>query len=161
MKRIIFLTLLITNLTTIIYAQKPTLKETQQWLKIKIEMYGGLNFLGTTYKVEYPDSSTMVIHEIQGNETDAIFKINMKEIEVDALTYRIKKRNGFNLLITGGCSEEAFLTLKNAKKTSIYQTGKIELNFKPSPDPNKLAQRIIKALKHYNYLLIGDLDSKF
>lgn len=127
---------------------KATLKETQQWLKEKIESNGVGTWPANSYKVNFPDSCLMIIYEMGVGDVDANLKykrndtLNKLKIEFKYIDFEkaTKKINGVGTLVV-----------------NIYG---IELRFVPK-DGEDFYKRFIKALKHMKSLCGGVADDKF
>jgi len=141
-----------------------TIKETQDWLKVKIETYGGHSYgiLGDTYcKVEYKDSLTMIIKEYSDTTIANIYIIDFSSIMLDKLDYKIKKKGGIEIYLYGKCSIISTIQYSDNDNIILPFDGNTLIPLKPSSNPQQLAEKFIKAIKHFNFLLTGVDDDMF
>lgn len=139
----LFISLILALLCTPSFAQetenqKPSLEQTQMWLKQKSESNGVGRWPANRYEVEFPDSCHMTFIEM-GTDTAAIDKLTLEFAIID-FEKASKKVN------------------KNG--TLVIEVGKIELRFIPN-DPNDFYTRYIKALKRMKELCGGVDDGLF
>jgi citrate synthase len=132
---------------------KVSLKETQKWIKEKVQSNGGRQVPQTTYKVDFPDSCTMKISEINSvdNSTANVFTLNFSGIDFEKTSKKVNSVGTLILLFYGSVN----LTNEYANVNKC-----IELRFSPS-NADDFYNRLIKAMKNMKALCGGSIDDKF
>jgi len=117
---------------------KPTLAETQMWLKEKTEGNGVGRWPANRYEVSFPDSCSMMLKEM-GVDTAAVAKITIEFALIDFDKVSKKVNNTGTLIMTVGGNE---------------------LRFVPK-NPDDFYTRYIKALRRMKELCGGVDDGLF
>ena len=161
MKTILFSTLLFLSFN--LFAQDPTLKETQDWIKEKIESNGLRAYhMETYYEVLYSDSGDLIIKQtawftIREQSTIDVYTIPIKKM--DKIKYQM---NDMDVTLKIRCrkSESAQILCETYEKDVIVETKNIDdftivmgKNFKNYD----LTNRLIKAVNHLIELNGGEV----
>lgn len=142
MKHLIFFVLVLTSCFGAIAQDttktKPTLAETQMWLKEKTESNGIGRWPANRYIVTFPDSCSMILNEM-GVEPDTIaqLKIEFSLIDFEKVTKKVNK-----------------------VETLIMYVDENELRFAPK-NPDDFFNRYVKALKRMKELCGGADEGLF
>ena len=119
-------------------SNKPSLSETQTWLKEKIQSNGVGKYRATKYNVEFTDSCVLTINELGfSGEVLNKFAIQLKTIDFEKVTKRITKNGTLIITISG-----------------------IELHFVPNNN-EEFYNRLVKALRNGKQVCGGVADDKF
>jgi hypothetical protein len=117
---------------------KPTLENTQEWLKSKIESHGVGRYPAVSYKVDFNKDCIMTIKEMSfDGMVLATFDLEYKSIDFEKVTMRINKID-----------------------TMIIKLGAVEMRF-TNDEKNDFYNRLIKALKNCKELCEGAPDDLF